>query len=288
MLKKQAPIAIENTFPEFIENNPYFLLFPAKNMTVVVTRKPTYILPGSYAHLACEFFLALKPIVGQTIDGKPIAVPKGYICPLNSTQPHGAQALISNAAFISIQFDPDYFRKLCILYGQKAYGFSNTLIAYDDELRNLMHTFFREYRKNDACTPITLKSLETQLAVSLIRRLRFDDAYTRAEQKEESIDHIIDYVQDNYEDGFSLDDVSERTHMNKYSLIRKFKAHTGMTPYEFHLDTRLRRALELLEDLQMKVIDVAVLCGFKNHSHFSRMFKQKLGMTPTEYRKSIS
>ena len=100
------------------------------------------------------------------------------------------------------------------------------------------------------------------------------------------IERIICYILESYESGFSLSRISEMANMNKFDLIRKFKKFTGMTPYAFFIDIRMRRALALIRDPKLKIIDVGVLCGFENHSHFTRVFRQKIGMTPSAYRRS--
>lgn len=98
------------------------------------------------------------------------------------------------------------------------------------------------------------------------------------------IERIICYILESYESGFSLSRISEMANMNKFDLIRKFKNRTGTTPYAFCMDIRMRKALELLEDPKRRIIDVGVLCGFENHSHFTRVFRQKIGMPPSVYR----
>ncbi len=98
------------------------------------------------------------------------------------------------------------------------------------------------------------------------------------------IERIICYILESYESGFSLSQLSEIANMDKFALIRKFKNRTGTTPYAFYMDIRMRKALELLEDPKHRIIDVGVLCGFENHSHFTRVFRQKIGMPPSVYR----
>lgn len=105
-----------------------------------------------------------------------------------------------------------------------------------------------------------------------------------AEYDAQPIERIIYYILESYESGFSLSRISEMANMNKFDLIRKFKNRTGTTPYAFCMDIRMRKALELLEDPKHRIIDVGVLCGFENHSHFTRVFRQKIGVPPSVYR----
>jgi AraC-like DNA-binding protein len=63
-----------------------------------------------------------------------------------------------------------------------------------------------------------------------------------------------------------------------------FKEHTGLSPYQYHLQLKVQRARELLRDSDMPVKQVAGMLGFQSVYHFSTLFKRKTGMSPTRWR----
>ncbi len=65
-----------------------------------------------------------------------------------------------------------------------------------------------------------------------------------------------------------------------------FTAHFGTSPKQFILDMRIQRARQLLTEGALGVVAVAEACGFSSPYHFCRLFKQKTGTTPSEYRKA--
>lgn len=70
---------------------------------------------------------------------------------------------------------------------------------------------------------------------------------------------------------------------------KKFKSSMGMPPKEFLLSCRLKKAMALLmETPHYSIKEIADLCGFKESSDFSRMFRRKSGLYPREYRKRFS
>ncbi|RCW32524.1 AraC family transcriptional regulator [Marinilabilia salmonicolor] len=70
-----------------------------------------------------------------------------------------------------------------------------------------------------------------------------------------------------------------------YSYFRKmFKKHTGVSPGQYHLHLRLMRAKELLLATDMPIKQVAYETGFESIHYFSRLFKSKMGMPPSEAR----
>ena len=82
-----------------------------------------------------------------------------------------------------------------------------------------------------------------------------------------------------------LSEVSQIVHVNKFTALRKFRAHTGMTPRQFQMLIRIHRAMDILKDPRCTIAEVGKLCGFPNPSHFARVFRQKTGLSPTEYRR---
>ncbi|WP_305117469.1 helix-turn-helix transcriptional regulator, partial [Acutalibacter muris] len=61
---------------------------------------------------------------------------------------------------------------------------------------------------------------------------------------------------------------------------------TGMSFNAYLVNYRLELAAKQLSETGYRVIDVAENCGFHNHSYFTRAFREKYQMTPTEYRKA--
>lgn len=68
-------------------------------------------------------------------------------------------------------------------------------------------------------------------------------------------------------------------------LRQLFLKEMGMTPKQFVLEVRMEKAKQLLSEGMRMVGEISELCGFSNPYHFSRIFKEKLGLTPGEYRK---
>ena len=104
------------------------------------------------------------------------------------------------------------------------------------------------------------------------------------------IEDIRSAIIRNYPDEFfALDDYLRSLPFN-YDYLRKlFKREIGVTPHQLLCETRLSAAAERLSLPDMEgnsISDVAHLCGFQEPLYFSRLFKKKYGLSPTEYQKS--
>jgi AraC-like DNA-binding protein len=94
---------------------------------------------------------------------------------------------------------------------------------------------------------------------------------------------VVQYIQDNYVQPLNLKHLAEMADMSVAQLERYFHKVFHLTPRQVLLKTRLDAATALLVSHE-KVTDVAALCGYTDHSAFTRQFKATVGITPTEYR----
>jgi signal transduction histidine kinase/DNA-binding response OmpR family regulator len=82
----------------------------------------------------------------------------------------------------------------------------------------------------------------------------------------------------------TLDDVLDELKMSRWHLTTKIKALVGLTPNEFIRETRLSRAAKLIEEGEYNMTQITYMIGMTDSRYFSRCFKQKFGVTPTEYK----
>ncbi len=92
----------------------------------------------------------------------------------------------------------------------------------------------------------------------------------------------------NYDTSSPVNAVMQNCGIPERSFVRRFKSATGMTPIEYVLNLRIEEAKHLLETGSESVESVAELVGYQDASFFSRNFKKKVGLTPSQYRKKFS
>jgi AraC-like DNA-binding protein len=81
-----------------------------------------------------------------------------------------------------------------------------------------------------------------------------------------------------------LSDLAGAAGLDPFSFLRLFKRETGVTPYRFLLQTRLRRAVELLRDTSRSITSIAFEVGFGDLSNFINAFRREVGVSPRRYR----
>lgn len=96
------------------------------------------------------------------------------------------------------------------------------------------------------------------------------------------IQAACDYMERNYTEIITLADLSKVSGLNKYTLIRNFTMQRGITPYQYLSTIRIGKAKKLLE-AGVSPIETAMQSGFTDQSHFTRFFKNFIGLTPKLY-----
>lgn len=100
----------------------------------------------------------------------------------------------------------------------------------------------------------------------------------------ESARKIIDY---NFDRDLTVGEISDTLHFDPAYLTRKFTQEYGVCPKEYLIEKRMEHAKKLLRDTEATINEIAFSVGYVDQLYFSRIFKKKTGISPTEYRMSF-
>lgn len=101
-----------------------------------------------------------------------------------------------------------------------------------------------------------------------------------------TVARVKDYLDAHADRNVSLKDLSRIAERSPFHLLRIFRRATGLPPHAYQTQIRVNQAKRLLEQ-NHPLVDVALLTGFVDQSHFTRCFKRIVGLTPGQYRNSI-
>jgi transcriptional regulator GlxA family with amidase domain len=108
----------------------------------------------------------------------------------------------------------------------------------------------------------------------------------KAKARSAPLAKAIGAMEDNLDAPFSMIELSEEVGLTRRQLHRLFRQYTGETPTDFYRDLRLRHARALLHGTPAKIIDVATATGFGSHSHFTKVYRERFGISPLKDRHS--
>lgn len=100
----------------------------------------------------------------------------------------------------------------------------------------------------------------------------------------ENIRRAAEFIEFNYAQMISIDQLSEHVALSKYHLIRRFSASTGLTPGAYLTRIRTENAMELLRGTNFSIEAIAKQIGYSSGSYFIKAFRTLTGITPGEFR----
>lgn len=181
-----------------------------------------------------------------------------------------------------LNIKPDIMRKVAKeITGKDDLPYFNTPVAYHSEHAHLLHHLHQMVM--DEITELEKEETFYFLMEQLIEEyceVAKDIELGKIEQK---VAKVCEYLEKNYTENISLEELVEICNMNKYTLLRSFARIRGITPYRYLQTVRINEAKKLLEQ-GIKPLEVAMQTGFVDQSHFSKFFMEFIGLTPGQYR----
>ncbi|GAA0258785.1 AraC family transcriptional regulator [Faecalicatena contorta] len=104
-------------------------------------------------------------------------------------------------------------------------------------------------------------------------------------QEDERIKQLLLFIQKHYAEKLTVRRISDCIPISERECYRIFQSNLGISPMEFLLSIRLKKAVELLINTQKSIVEIALETGFGNSSYFGKHFKQSYHISPGEYRR---
>lgn len=141
-----------------------------------------------------------------------------------------------------------------------------------------------------ARSPLLLESLGVALAAAV--STTFGQVPYAALDPGKALDRlclsrVTDFIEEHLDQTLHLGDLARVAHMSQFHFSRCFKRSTGKTVHQFVLERRIARARSLLAGTALPLPEVAVRVGLPSHGHFTTVFRQQVGSTPGQYRRSL-
>ncbi|MDM5221092.1 AraC family transcriptional regulator [Peribacillus sp. NJ11] len=152
----------------------------------------------------------------------------------------------------------------------------STPIVYDYRLEqrilSLSNAILSE--KDEAlCSELLLSLTDSLIQTNLSTDYKKDNALIRKAK---------DMLHTNLENVLKLDEICKELNLSKFKFIRSFKAHTGISPYQYFLNCKIERAKQLIEK-NGDIYSAVAECGFVDLTHLNKHFKSVYGTTAFEY-----
>ena len=112
----------------------------------------------------------------------------------------------------------------------------------------------------------------------------FDELLHSCKYNKSDFNSIVNYIERNIGQNITLNDVASQANISTYYLSKVFKREMGVNFVAYLADRRIELAKEMLLRTEIPIMNIAMELSFNEPNYFSRVFKKKTGLTPSEYR----
>ena len=160
----------------------------------------------------------------------------------------------------------------------------------DAGLRMLMSRLTTESEAGGPFGQLYADSLIHALAgrfVQLGRAIRAPDKSVKPGLPGHILRRVLERMNSEFSTDLRLTTLAAESGYSRAHFLRMFQAAKGQTPHQYLLSLRLANAVRLMKERSTPLIDVAVACGFSSHTYFTKVFRSKFGVLPSQYRRSL-
>lgn len=247
---------------------------------------------NTHVHRTLELGLVLEGDGLVRVNDNSFSVHKGSLYFFNANEPHEIIAASQNGVKIAYQmvansFCSEYlscFRNLKIL--------KNDLSTYlsDDqlyEMTELMVQSLKDYMEEDGdfyglrCI-CSISQLYCKLLSYVPYTQMSEEAYLAGNKKMARLSRITEYIDTNYSEKITLDELARRENVTKTYLSHFIHDNLNITFQEYVNNVRFERALKLIRNTSMCLTDISIVSGFSDVKYLSKMLEKRFGKPAQE------
>lgn len=144
-----------------------------------------------------------------------------------------------------------------------------------------------EAAKGGVGSRLVVDALACELSVNILRRhanVRFQEEAGPGGLAPGQVHVLNEFIRENLDGDLSLQQLADTIGLSRFHFARAFKQTTGVTVHEHVTALRIERAKVLLRRTREPLSVIAARCGFSDQSHFTRVFRKRVDVTPGQFR----
>ena len=143
-----------------------------------------------------------------------------------------------------------------------------------------------EFNSNNIFAQSMVNAKASEFVITLLRKFEDEIVITNDIKINKQIDYIKNFIDNNYSEDIKLESLSKMAYMNKLHLIAEFKQSYRVTPIDYLILKRIEVTKNLLISTNHSMEEISSIVGFNSQSYFNQVFRKKVGLTPSQFRKN--
>ncbi|GAB4053011.1 helix-turn-helix transcriptional regulator [Spirosoma litoris] len=166
----------------------------------------------------------------------------------------------------------------------------NYLLRNDPEISSLRDKLIRLFRENNPFKTFFIKNTLRELIVRLTQTQVRTGLLLHTNQhiNTNRLAYIVTYIRENITRNLSVEELCDKACLSKSHFFRLFKSELGVSPAQFILTERIRRAKTILSNPAKTITDACYESGFNSITHFSNAFRSVENICPRQFKRQLS
>ena len=274
----------------------------ADGQLINIRKHTRFIEFPAHKHNYIEFNYVYKGKLTEVIHNKKIELQEGEIIFLNKDITHAIEESSEDDIIINFIIRPEFFDFILNLSESDNIIFNFLLkslylnknskgeylyfkVSNENNIQETLEKIIIEIYEPTMMSSTTIKLLVGLLIVELIKKPNNIEVYSEDNYDNLIIIEVLKYIDNNYSTA-TLFEISEIVNQPHYKISKLVKKHTNMTFKELLQEKRLNKAKQLLNETDISIVEIISLVGYENLTYFYKIFKEKYGYTPKDFRKS--
>lgn len=230
-----------------------------------------------HTHESASFSLVLQGAYNENFEQKSRFCQPSTIVIHPPQESHSVDFSDTKARILNIKISHQRYQQICDY--SKVLNYPKSLL--NKETIFLINRLYREFSRKDEVSALGVEGLILEILAEVSREK------TNQEKLPHWIKGVDDYLRSNFAKSFTLEEIAEIADVHSVHLSRVFREKYGCTIGEFVRKLRIEFSCHQIKK-NMPISEIALSAGFADQSHFTRIFKSQLGITPTEYKKNLN
>jgi AraC-like DNA-binding protein len=190
-------------------------------------------------------------------------------------------------SFYSFKFNGLLYQEMINQYLKQNNQLKNYL-PYTDEKIRLFGQISNHLNHGISYANLNLINVALIQFISSLTTLLHQNNKVKTDNNKNILNESVKFLNENYHLNLNLDIISKQAGLSVSHYSKLFKSETGVSPINYVINLKVKKACEYLQFTNLLVKQIAFKVGIQDIYYFTKIFKANVGLSPNQYRKSIS
>jgi len=235
---------------------------------------------AKHSHENAFFCMALQGVCAENYRREVRVYEPSALSFLPAGETHSLEFYKAGMRSFSIEIKPPLIERI----RECSMSIDDSIHCRRGRLTLLFKKAYSEFCQMDDVTPLAVEGLVLEMLAEVSRQRASRDI----KQPPRWLTDAAEFIHDRFSEGLTLDDIADAAGVHPVYLSRIFRRFYRCTIGDYIRRLRVEYASRQILTTKATLLEIALTAGFSDQSHFSRIFKRQMGITPTEYRTMCS